>query len=106
MNDTTYAHASTFERPTYQKVLLYREPRVDHELRLYLPRRMSMREVREALGSAEFLTSAFALTGPCQLEVNRSGMCICISCGPDERADIRELVDAVRFAQKLKPMKV
>lgn len=96
---------SVFDRPTYGPMQL--PSFVDWELRLYLPRRIRLGEALTYIEIATRLERDLKIKGPypVQWEANRSGMCICMSCGPDERMDILDLVNVVRKGQGLKLIK-
>ena len=99
---------SAFAGPTYQRVHINFGPRrVDHELRLYMYRRIRLDAIRGWVHLAQLIAEDFNLNLGCiQWETNRHGMCICFSCGSEPRADILEVVNLMRAWQSLKPIKV
>ena len=90
-----------FQRPTYGAMWLPGSGTVDHELRLYLPRRLEFDLAIKLLRRGEIIAETLCLQHG-QLEVNRSGMCLCFSCGPTPREQILEIVNVVRKNQNLK----
>jgi hypothetical protein len=95
-----------FYGPTYGAMWLPGSGTVDHELRLYLPRRIPVLDVTKFLQAGCDIAGMFRLAAPGQLEVNRAGMCLCFSCGPEPREDILSAVNATRKKQNLKPIKL
>ena len=97
-----------FQRPTYQKVEIpyllggRRAVHLDYELRLYLPKRVPLAQVAAYTDDAAAIARAFGIAGQIQLENNRAGMCICMSCGTTENPALAEAVNLTRKAQGLR----
>ena len=104
---------AAFSGPTYQRVRIpyfvtdapgTAREYIDHELRLYLPRRIPLVAVPRFLAAAQSVADAFGIKGPIQLEVNRAGMCICASCGTEFDQAIADAVGRIRKDQRLRPL--